>query len=73
MTGVVDNADKHWFVYITAIFNKIRKDPNGTLRGRGDTDLWKKLWNITVIFWKGKIIGKLWKFPFFEKKSYWKF
>ncbi len=43
IAGVVDTADKHWFANITAIFEKIWNGPTGTLRGLGDTDLWKKL------------------------------
>ncbi len=40
--GVVDTADKYSFAIISANFRKIRNDPNGILRGPGDTDLWKK-------------------------------
>ncbi len=43
ITGVVDTADKPSFPIISANFQKIWNDPNGILRGQGDTDLWKKL------------------------------
>ncbi len=39
--GVVDTADKHSIAIISSKFLKIRNDPNGILRGPGDTDLWK--------------------------------
>ncbi len=38
IAGVVDTADKHSFAIISAIFEKSRNDPNGLLRGPGDTD-----------------------------------
>ncbi len=43
IAGVVDTADKHLFANIPRIFEKIRNDPNGILRGLGWTDLWKNL------------------------------
>ncbi len=42
IAGVVDTADIDSRIS-PRIFEKIRNGPNGTLRGRGDTDLWKKL------------------------------
>ncbi len=38
IAGVVDTADKHSFAIISANFWKSRNDPNGILRGPGDTD-----------------------------------
>ncbi len=38
ITGVVYTADKHSFAIISANFRKSQKDPNGILRGPGDTD-----------------------------------
>ncbi len=44
IAGVVDTADKHSFAIISAKFwKKIWNDPNGMIRGPGDTDSWKKL------------------------------
>ncbi len=43
IAGVVDTADKHSFVIISANFRKKLNDPNGILRGQGDTDLRKNL------------------------------
>ncbi len=42
IAGVVDTTDKHSFVIISANFRKKLNDPNGILRGQGDTDLRKK-------------------------------
>jgi hypothetical protein len=39
IAGFVDNADKHSLANISTHWNV----PTGVLRGRGKTDLWKKL------------------------------
>ncbi len=43
IAGVIDSADKHSFVIISANFRKSWNDPKGILRGPGDTDSWKKI------------------------------
>ncbi len=44
ITSVVDTADKHSFAIISAnFFEKSLNDPNGILRGPGDTHSWKKM------------------------------
>ncbi len=43
IAGVVDTAGKHSFAIISTNFEKSRNDPNGIVRGQGDSDSWKKI------------------------------